>query len=315
MGGTWSVRLGKPVDAAVAGPLNAAVQQALDRIDGQMSTWNPASGLSRFNAHRGTDWFVVPNDLAAVVAEAQQVAADTGGAFDVTIGPLVNLWGFGPGRPATGPYKALSDAEIEAARADVGYHLLECRRSPPAVRKRQPEVYVDLSAIAQGYAADRVAADLDAAGVTDYLVEVCGEMRARGSSPLGRPWRVGIETPTPDVRRVLRTVELQDLSLATSGDYRNVRVDAAGRRYSHAIDPRTGRPAANGLASVSVVHESAARADASATALMVLGPDDGYDLARRSGLAALFVVRGEGRFEVRATPEFERVLLPEESDP
>ena len=315
MGGTWSVRLGTPADPVAASRLTGLVQRTLDQIDGRMSTWNPASDLSRFNAHRGADWFAVPPDLAAVVAEAQQVAADTGGAFDVTVGPLVNLWGFGPARPASGPAAVVPpDADIAAARVAVGHHLLECRPSPPALRKLRPEVYVDLSAIAQGYAADRVAADLDAAGVTDYLVDVCGEMRARGSSPAGRPWRVGIETPTPGVRRVLRTVELRDVALATSGDYRNFRVDDAGRRYSHEIDPRTGRPADNGLASVSVAHPSAARADAMATALMVLGPAEGYAFARRSGLAAMFVVRGEGRFEVRATPEFERMLLPESSD-
>jgi thiamine biosynthesis lipoprotein len=312
MGGDWSVRLARPVDAAAAAALESSLQQTLDRLDGQMSTWKPSSDLSRFNAHRGTDWFPVPPDLGEVVAEARRVSEQTGGAFDVTVGPLVNLWGFGPPAPAAEPeVRVPSEDAIRAARRRVGYRKVDVRTAPPALRKREADVYVDLSGIAQGYAADAVAARLDAAGVADYLVDVCGEVRARGAAAPGRTWRVAVQAPVADTYRPMRSVELPDgMALATSGDYQNFFEDGAGRRYSHEIDPRTGRPIAHGLASVSVAHASAARADALATALMVLGPDAGVALARREKIPALFVVRRDGgtNFEQIATPAFAPLL-------
>lgn len=327
MGGDWKVRLGKPVDEAKARSLTVAVQAVLDRVDGQMSTWKPASDLSKFNASAETGWVAVPPELAACVAEAQTVSRQTGGAFDVTVGPLVNLWGFGPrlGKPATAPGAGAaaagaasrpgsgtpqvpSDAAIAVARQKVGYRQLEVRLDPPALRKARADSYVDLSGIAQGYAADLVADRLAALGVADYLVDVCGEIRAAGFSGKDRPWRVGLQEPTADSHRVLRGVVLRDVSLATSGDYQ-IFFELDGVRYCHEIDPRTGRPIPEGLASVSVAHPSAAYADAMATALMVLGPTAGYDLCMKLDLAAFFVTRRAGRFETRATPAFERVLV------
>jgi thiamine biosynthesis lipoprotein len=309
MGGSWSVRLARPLDARAAGALQIALQQTLDRLDGQMSTWKPDSDLSRFNASRGTSWHPVPADVAAVVAEAQRVSDATGGAFDVTVGPLVNLWGFGPSTaPADPAARIPPDDAIAAARARVGYRRLQVRTTPPALRKADADIYLDLSGIAQGYAADVVAARLDAAGVADYLVDICGEVRAGGSAAHGRPWRVAVQAPVPDTRRPLRGVQLiNNLALATSGDYQNFFTDAVGHRYSHEIDPRTGRPVAHRLASVSVAHASAATADAMATALLVLGPDEGFAHAEQHGLAVLFVVRNEAgnEFETRATPAFE----------
>jgi thiamine biosynthesis lipoprotein len=327
MGTAWTVRLARPLDPAAAARLTADVQAVLDRVDGQMSTWKPASDLSRFNAYRGTDWFPVPPDVAAVVAEARAVSEATGGAFDVTVLPLVTLWGFGPGGADGGEGAATrqaaagaattraarrvpTDEEVARAKARVDYRRLECRADPPALRKLDPDVSVDLSAVAPGYAADLVAARLDATGVADYLVDVSSEIRARGRSAHGRPWRVGIQAPVPDTLRPLRGVELSNLALSPSGDYQNF-FDEGGRRYSHEIDPRTGRPAAHDLASVAVAHPSAARADAMATALMVLGPDAGYDLAVSQNLAGFFIVRKGGRFETRATPAFEPLLVPE----
>ena len=314
MGSTWLVRLRQPPPAAPADQVQSAVQEVLDRVEGQMSTYRPASDLSRFNRDRGTDWFAVPADVAEVVLEARRVCEQTGGAFDATVGPLVNLWGFGPERPAGGFGTVPSAAELTEARRHVGYQMLEARLAPPALRKSDPLVYADLSGIAKGYAAGRVARRLDELGATDYLVEVGGEVRARGVAPAGRPWRVGIETPTPGVRRVLYTVQLRDLSLSTSGDYRNF-FEAGDRRYSHEIDPATGEPSVKAPASVSVAHPSAAYADAMATALMVLGPEEGYAVARRLDLAALFITRGEGRFHARATPAFEPLLTEPPTGP
>lgn len=308
MGSTWMVRLPKlPADVAPQ-TAQAAVQAVLDSVEDQMSTYRPKSDLSRFNQARSTDWIPVPEDVARVVDSARQVADQTGGAFDVTVGPLVNLWGFGPVHPA-GPFGTIPpDAMIQEARKHVGYHLLEVRLSPPALRKTDPLVYVDLSGIAKGFAAEQVATRLEQMGITDYLIAVGGEMRAHGRSQAGRYWRVGIETPTPGVRRVLYPVDLRTGSLSTSGDYRNF-FDAGGRRYCHEIDPATGQPVLDPPASVSVADQSGAYADAMATALMVLGADKGYALAEERDLAVLFITRRSDHFETRATPAFQTMLV------
>jgi thiamine biosynthesis lipoprotein len=314
MGSHWLVKFGKPLDAAAAERHRLAVQSILDRIDGEMSTWKLHSDVSRFNAFRTSDWFPVRAELAATVATSQQISAEADGAFDITVAPLVNLWGFGPQResPATAesngrPIRRVpTDESIAAAKQHVGYQLLEVRTNPPALRKLDPQVQIDLSAIAQGYAADQVAAYLDAAGVADYLVD-CGEIRARGNTPRGRPWKVGVENPTPNTLRTLGGLELRDTALATSGDYKNF-FEQDGVRYSHEIDPRTGRPIQHRLAQVCVAHPSAVHADAMATALIVLGPEAGHELADRKGLAALFIIRGEGKFEIRATSAFRPMM-------
>lgn len=274
-----------------------------------MSTYRADSDLSRFNRLRSTDWIPVADDVARLAGIARGVSEQTGGAFDVTVGPLVNLWGFGPGQPPGGFGTIPTDAMIESARRHVGYRLLDSRAAPPALRKSDPLVYADFSGIAKGYAAELVGRRLEELGARDYLVAVGGEMRARGLSHRGRPWRVGIETPTPGTRRVLYEVELRDGSLSTSGDYRNF-FDHGGRRYCHEIDPATGRPVERPPASVSVADASGAYADAMATALMVLGPEKGYALAERRGLAALFVMRQSDHFEAKATPRFAQIMTP-----
>ncbi|HSI33808.1 MAG TPA: FAD:protein FMN transferase [Tepidisphaeraceae bacterium] len=307
MGGPWSVKFpAAPPDAT----LERRVADELARLDGDLSLWRPESALSQFNRQTSTDWTPVPADVARAVAIAREISEMSGGAFDVTIAPAVDLWGFGPAASPAREGRPPADAEVAAAIARVDYRQLDVREDPPALRKRRPDVRIDLGAIGKGYAADRVAAILDQAGANDSLIAVGGELRARGRAADGRPWRVGVETPVPDVRRVLLAVELPSgTGLSTSGDYRNF-LDVAGHRLSHEIDPRTARPipAARGPALVSVIHESNARADAWATALFVLGPDEGYALAIKLNLAALFVTRGDGKFETRMTPGFEKCL-------
>jgi thiamine biosynthesis lipoprotein len=307
MGGTWSVKLRRlPPDMASA-ELQSRLQVRLISLEGAMTTYTHASPVTRFNECRGTDWFDVPRELADVVAAAQEVSQQTGGVFDVTVSPLVNLWGFGPESRGVRKGEIPSDTAIAAARTHVGYAKLHVRANPPALRKDDPDLAIDLSAIGKGYAAGKLAADLDALNVSDYLIAVGGELRAKGSSaPQHGGWPVGIEVPTPDTRRILQSIDLRDAGLSTSGDYRNF-VDLAGRRYSHEIDPRTGRPVTGDLASVSVVHPDSACADAMATALFVLGPDEGYALATRLDVAALFVTRGHDAFATRATPAYRRL--------
>jgi thiamine biosynthesis lipoprotein len=309
MGGTWSVKLRKLPPTKTVEQLRTSCQSLLDRLEAAMSTYREDSEVSRFNRHEQTDWFPVSPDVAAIVTVAQQVSEQTGGAFDISVAPCVNLWGFGPKRSGLRAGKIPSDEEVERARSHVGYQHLYVRLAPPALRKDDADLAIDLSGIAKGYAANELSKMLDQLGAGDYLIAVGGELRAKGQSSPGIPWRVGIEVPTPDTRRILRQIELRDAGVSTSGDYRNF-FDVGGRRFSHELDPRTGRPVEHPPASVSVVHADSAYADAMATALMVLGPAEGYDRARALHLAALFVTRGRGAFDVHATPEFEKLLAP-----
>lgn len=304
MGTTWQVKLPRLPEGTSRDELQAAIERRLERVNGQMSTYRPDSELSRFNRYEGTDWFEVSADTARVVSAAQQISHLTGGAFDVTVGPLVNLWDFGPDeRDALVP----SEEELAATRERIGYEMLEVRADPPALRKSRPDLYVDLSAIAKGFGVDQVAAHLENLGIDSYYVEVGGEIRTRGTKPDETPWRIGIEAPAAtrlDAQAARRVLELGDWAVATSGDYRNY-WEKDGQRFSHTIDPRTGRPVEHGLASVTVVSDDCMTADGWATALMVLGPENAYNLAMKQDLATLFIVREEEGFAERATPKFE----------
>jgi len=297
MGTTWTARVvGLPVEVKVA---TAAVGDALAAVDSSMSTWKPQSELSRLNRHDDGGVFEVSPALREVLERAAEVSALSGGAFDVTVGPLVNAWGFGPSGGSAPP----DDEALEALRRRVGFRQLTL--TDAGVVKARGDLEVDLSAIAKGYGVDRAADALERLGARRYLIEVGGELRVRGLNADGVPWQVGVERPDPDGRGVQRVVPLTDTALATSGDYRNF-YERGGKRVSHTIDPRTGRPIEHALASVTVLDDTCARADALATALNVLGPEAGLALARREKLSALFLVRqpdgglveqGSGRFE------------------
>ena len=238
--------------------------------------------------------------LLEVLAIAREISERSGGAFDVTVAPLVDAWGFGPpGRPAARP----ADSELAALRARVGYDRLVVDPVARTIAKTVPETVVDLSAIAKGYAVERVSAALRELGLDRFLVEVGGEVKAVGTRADGRAWRVGIERPDVAARAVHGVVELVDEAVATSGDYRNF-YEEDGRMYAHVIDPRTGLPVPFRGASVSVVHPDATAADAWATALTVLGPEAGFELARREDLAAVFVMRSAEGYQTRETPRF-----------
>ena len=286
--------------------LKTAIDGVLKRINDRMSTYDRNSELSRFNQSRSIDWVSVSSSLLMVMREALRVSELSEGAFDVTVGPAVNLWGFGPG-PARG--RIPSVAQIQMAVAKVGYERLHVRDSPPAIRKDDPDLYVDLSAIAKGYGVDQVANHLEREGIHNYLVEVGGELRVKGQKAPGTPWRIGIEKPTPTARMVEAILPMREGAVATSGDYRNF-FEAEGERFTHEIDPRTGRPVTHQLASVTVVSSSAMYADAMATALMILGPESGYQLAERENLAAFFLVKTGNGFRELSTPAFREYLAP-----
>lgn len=305
MGTNYSIRVADPVDNVER--LQAEIDECLELVNDQMSTWREDSELSRFNRSRETDWFPVSPETAEVVAEAQRISRLTDGAFDVTVGPLVNLWQFGPERPEGPP----DPEQIETTLQHVGYQGLDVRLDPPALRKQHPDCYVDLSGIAKGFGVDQVARLLEQRGLTNFLVEIGGEVVTRGEKEPGVAWRIGIESPQVDSRRLQRALELTDLALATSGDYRNVRhID--GKWVSHTIDPRTGYPVEHGLGSVTVVTQTCMEADALATALMVLGPSSAYDWVVAHNVAALLISREGDRGELveRASPRFAE-LFPE----
>jgi thiamine biosynthesis lipoprotein len=275
----------------------ADITQELSRVNAQMSTYDHNSTLSLFNRSPPGSWFAVDAQLVEVVSVAAQLSAESAGAFDITVGPLVNLWGFGPaGFTGAKP----TPMQIDAALGRVGSAHLRFTLQPPALLK-EADVYVDLSAIAKGHGVDRVARRLVEAGCGGFLVEIGGEVRVRGSNARGEPWRIGVEVPDPESFGVVHKVlQPGEGSVATSGDYRNF-IETDGARFSHTIDPRTGAPVSHNLASVTVVHESAMWADGYATLLNVLGLDAGIEFAEHHGLAALFIERTENGFEERYT--------------
>lgn len=284
--------------------LSGKIEATLDRVDALMSHYREDSELSRFNRSEGTEPFPVSPETLEVLLVAQEVGALSGGALDVTVAPLVNAWGFGPGpRPETLP----NDERVAALLELVGPDRIVVDPAASTVARTRPGVSLDLSAVAKGYGVDLVSETLAAEGLANVLVEVGGEVRAAGRSSRGGAWRIGVELPEAGLPALHDVVLLTDHALATSGEYRNFRI-VDGVRASHTIDPRTGRPIHHTLASVSVIDDTCARADALATALNVLGPEEGWALATERDLAAQFLVAdGEGGFEDRRTPAFERL--------
>lgn len=292
MGTRWSVRAVLPAGMTAAG-VRAAIVARLDAIVAEMSHWSPTSIVSRFNRAAAGSWTALPPDFARVMAEGLAIAQTTGGAFDPTIGRLVDLHGFGP-VAVEGP---ADPGRIGQALGDSGWRRLAF--TPADRRLRQPGgLSLDLSGIAKGYAVDAVADLLAASGVVHALVEIGGELVGRGVRPDGQPWWVDLEVP-PGLRLAPLRIALHGIAVATSGDY---------RRGGHTIDPRTGYPVENHVVSASVVHRSALEADAWATALTVLGPQEGMPLAGQAGIAARLVTLHDGEAIEHITPALAEML-------
>ena len=289
MGTTWHVMARCPAPVAPA-----FIEATLERVDAAPSNWREDSEISRLNATPAGTWVTLSPPLATVMRAALQLSAESDGAFDVTVGSLADAWGFGPGtrgEPA--------DAEaLAAARAQVGFRRLELVGD--RLRKTAP-VRIDLSAIAKGYGVDALADVLGERGCGDYLVEIGGEVRARGERPGGGPWRVAIERPDASTQQPLRGVSLTDQAIATSGDYRNY-VAHDGVRHSHILNPSQGAPVSGGLASVSVVHDSAMWADGYATLIMALGTERGLAFAKEQRLPAYLLTRTPEGLRRHQTP-------------
>lgn len=282
--------------------LQSEIDARLVVVNKLMSTYDPTSELSRFNQYRFTDNFNVSPDTLLVVNEALRLAKLSGGVLDVTVGPLVNLWGFGPTKR---PEKVPSQSDIDAIGEYVGFSKLST--TPTGLKKSHPMLYVDLSTIAKGYGVDEVASILEQYGIVDYLVEIGGEMRVRGERGDGSEWLIAIEKPVTTERAVQKVVSIGTHAVATSGDYRNYYEDN-GVRYSHLIDPTTGAPITHNLVSVTVIHASSMTADGLATAFNVMGWDKAIEIAEQEQLAVFLIRRTADGFEEYASPEFDKLV-------
>jgi thiamine biosynthesis lipoprotein len=305
MGTSYTVELAAPIDDAVRTRLAELIEVELVAINRAMSTYDPRSELSQFNGRQDLRWTPASPGLLEVLDSASRISTANQGAFDVTVGPLVDLWGFGP---QIRTRRVPNDVVIERVRESVDYQHVQIDLSAGAIRKRDSRTQVDLCAIAKGYGVDRVAMILDRQGVHDYLVEIGGELRARGTAAAGRPWRVGIERPVEGRHVVGEIVALENRAIATSGTTEDF-FEQDGRHYSHIIDPKTARPVEHPPIAVSVVADTTMEADSWATALVVLGPQRGYALAQARGLAVLFVTASGPTFDVRVTDAFRTHLL------
>lgn len=304
MGTAYSVRLYDASGELAPKDWQVPVDARLAELNHLMSTYDSESELSRFNKSKSTDWYPVSIETAKVVQFALAVAERSSGAFDPTVGPVVNLWGFGPdGRRRDPP----ADSEIEKVKSRTGYRKVSVRQDPPSLRKAESALYLDLSAIAKGYAADQVSALLEQLSADSSMVEIGGEVVCSGTKPGGEVWRIGLERPSPQGRALQLVLGLRDEAVATSGDYRNF-FEQDGIRYSHTIDPTSARPVTHGLATVTVGANSCMEADALATAILVMGPKIGYDWAEEESIAAYLVEHSEGGFSEKMTSAWKQKM-------
>ncbi len=304
MGTTWHLTYHSAADEVVSQvKVQQGVQRLLEVINDSMSTYAATTEISRFNQQPLGREMILSGDFVTVLQAALDVGEATQGAYDVTVGPLVDLWGFGPTGPVVAPPTA---QQIAATRTRVGQRHIQLD-TQRRTATRGAAVALDFSSLAKGYAVDRVAQWLEQQGIDNYLFEVGGEMRLAGSSPRGGPWRVAIEQPEAGQRDVAVAIEVTDQAVATSGDYRNF-FEVQGKRYSHTIDPRTGYPVAHDVVSVTVVHPQAMLADAWATAMTVLGAEDALALADSKQLAVYVIQRGTDGLVHRHSAAFVRYL-------
>lgn len=308
MGTFWRVSLAN-IDAGRKQSLQNTIQQQLDSDDRELSTWKADSVLSRFNQYRGDEPQPVSDNMADIVTLAMRIGQKTQGKMDITVGPLVNLWGFGPVKQ---PNAAPTQAQIEAARALTGLqHLRVIQRSEGAyLQKDLPDLYVDLSTMGEGFATDHLARLMEKEGINNYLVSVGGAVLTRGTNAEGKPWKVAIQKPTDKENAVQAVVDLQGHGISTSGSYRNY-YELDGKRISHIIDPTTGEPIQHKLVSATVIATTALEADGWDTGLMVLGEEQAKALALREHLAVYLIAKQGDGFSSWMSPQFKAFLLPE----
>jgi len=287
--------------------LQQAIEQELASINQAMSTYQADSAISQFNRYQGTDWFPVSENLASVTQNALTVSQQSHGAFDPTVYPLVKLWGFGEKFAQQIP----DPQALQTAKAKVGYENLQVRLQPPALKKNQAEVMLDLSAIAKGYAVDQISTLLTQQGWHNHLVDIGGEVKALGLNARSTGWQIGIEQPDTRQQQVTQGVQLHNTSIATSGNYRNY-FEVDGKRYSHTIDPTTGKPVTHTLASATVIHPQNEWADAYATTLMVLGLEKGLAFAEQYQLPVYLLAYKDKQLSAHYSSAFKPYLKSQE---
>lgn len=301
MGTTYSVKI-VPSDNSrnlSSDFLKKKIDSVLVEVNNQMSTYIPESEISRFNKYNGSEWFNISKDFAFVLDESIRLGKLTGGSLDITVGPIVNIWGFGPDQR---PRKIPSDEEIFFNMKLVGLEKVEVDLNSPSVRKKIEGLKVDLSATAKGFGVDKVFDLIKNLGYNNIMVEIGGEVRSSGLNNKQEAWRIGISSPNQsgDLNRV---IHLNNMAMATSGDYWNY-FEENGIRYSHTIDPETGRPITHKLASVTVFDSTCLRADGLATGIFVMGPDKGYKFAIEMELPIYMIVKKGNGFEEIKSPRF-----------
>lgn len=305
MGSTYTIKYVANKTTPAAESAGVVVQNILDEVDRQMSTYRTDSDLSRFNRLPAGSCEQMPAPVLELIGYADELSQLSEGRFDITIQPLLNVWGFGP---ASRDRQIPSEEAISEARTRMGHQHLSIESNQLC---KEIDLKLDLNSIAAGYTVDRIAANFEVLGIHSYMIEVTGELIAKGKKPDGSPWRIAIEQPVGDGERVLqRVLEIDGWGVNTSGDYRNY-FEEDGVRFSHTLDPKTGAPIAHNLAAVTVIDRSALVADGLGTVLMVLGKDEGMEFVKQHGIAALFVTRENGEFVSHASPDFEQ-LFPEQ---
>ena len=303
MGTYYSIKYIKIPGMADKAKVQAEIDKRLELVNDQMSTYRPHSELSRFNQHMSTQPFPVSAAMAKVVREALRISKLSHGSYDITVGPLVNLWSFGPeARPESIP----SDKDLAQRLSEVGYQNLTLTKDNKLIKKL-PNLYMDLSSIAKGYGVDVVGDYLKSLGLKNYMVDIGGELRVQGNNHDGVPWRIAIEKPLPNERAVQDIIQVGENGIATSGDYRNY-FEENGVRYSHLINPHTGKPIANHVVSVTVISPSCMTADAYATAFSVMGEDESIALANQEKLPVMLIVKTKDGFKEYASNTFEQYV-------
>ncbi len=303
MGTTYSVSIVDAPEKFVNSNIHIFVDSLLVEVNKQMSTYISISEISKFNRLQDTSWFRVSKDFALIVHEAKELCVESNNAYDVSIGPLVNLWGFGPEEYSVG---IPEDEEIEEVKKLIGVEKIEVNLDNSSIRKTIPDLYLDLSSIAKGFGVDQVGHLIEDAGFANYMVEIGGEVRTSGINDKGENWKIGISSP--ENRDLQKVIAVTNISVATSGDYQNYK-EENGARYSHLIDPRIGKPITHSLASVTVLHKNCRTADALATAINIMGPLEGYSFALKKELPIFMIVRDSNTFIEKMTPQFKEFVL------
>ncbi|QTD31655.1 FAD:protein FMN transferase [Pseudomonas fluorescens] len=300
MGSTYSIKYVRHANLPAPQAVRVEVEKILADVDRQMSTYRADSDISRFNALPADRCQVMSAPVLELIRVGEQLSRQSEGSYDLTVEPLMNLWGFGPqGREEKVP----DAAALAEVRQRVGHQHLHIDGDRLC---KDAAVEVDFNSIAAGYAVDTIAARLETLGIHDYLAEATGELKASGKKLDGSPWRIALEEPRDDQQVAERVINVDGYGLSTSGDYRNY-FQQDGRRYSHTFDARTGAPVLHDLASVTVIHPSALMADGLSTLLLILGPERAWDYAEKHDIGAFFVIRADTGFVTRTSHAFERL--------